>query len=70
MGGEFLDDFLATIDAIERDPGLYAEVDPGMHRALLRRFPYAMFYSVEPTHIQVLAIKHNHGDPEKWPTRV
>ena len=67
LGGEFLDDFLTTLDIIESEPALYAEVDPGIRRALLRRFPYALFYSVEPTNIQILAIKHSHGDPARWP---
>ena len=66
LGGEFLDDFLATIDSIEGNPELYLEVDSHIRRALLRRFPYAIFYSIEPTHIQVLAIKHCHGDPASW----
>ena len=69
LADKFLDDFLATIDFIEGDPHLYAEVAPEIRRALLRRFPYALFYSVEETHIQVLAISHTHGDPRNWPTR-
>jgi plasmid stabilization system protein ParE len=69
LGGEFLDDFLATIDIIENRPELYAEVDTGIRRALLRRFPYAMYYHVEATHIQVIAIKHTHIDPSKRPSR-
>jgi hypothetical protein len=65
LGGEFLDDFLVTIELIESNPELYVEVDSHVRRALLRRFPYALFYSIEPTHIQVLAIMHCHENPPR-----
>lgn len=68
LGGEFLDDFLLTVEAMEGIPELYAEVAAGVRRALLQRFPYAIFYSLEDTHIQVLGVKHCHGDPDNWPT--
>ena len=68
LGGEFLDDFLLTIEAMEATPKLYAEVAAGIRRALLKRFPYAIFYSLEDTHILVLGVKHCHGNPEDWPT--
>jgi plasmid stabilization system protein ParE len=69
LGGEFLDDFLVIVASIEENPELYVEVDPHIRRALLRRFPYALFYSIEPTHIRVLAVKHCQRDPAKWPSR-
>jgi plasmid stabilization system protein ParE len=41
-------EFLAAVDfslaSIQRQPEAYALVDPTMRRALLRRFPYAVFY--------------------------
>ena len=68
LGGKFLDDFLSTVETMESDPELYAQITSGIRRALLRRFPYAIIYSVEDTHIQILGVKHCHGNPENWPT--
>ena len=68
LGGKFLDDFLATVEAMEASPELYVEIKGGVRRALLKRFPYAIFYLVEETHIQILGVKHSHGNPENWPT--
>ena len=52
--------FLATINAslasIQRHPKAFALVDPTIRRALVRRFPYAIFYEVETTEIVVSAI--------------
>lgn len=67
LGGSFLDDFLGVIEQMENNPKLYAEIEVGLRRAILTRFPYAIFYSVEQTHIQILALKHCHGDPQNWP---
>lgn len=70
LGGRFLDDFLDTVETIEATPRLYAEVKAGIRRALLSRFPYAIFYSLEGAHILILGVKHCHGNPENWPTGV
>ncbi|MFY8095224.1 MAG: hypothetical protein ACOVN0_17220 [Niveispirillum sp.] len=39
----------------------------GLRRALLRRFPYALFFRIEPDAIYNLACAHNHRDPATWP---
>jgi plasmid stabilization system protein ParE len=44
-------DFLAAVDAclatIQRHPQSFTLVDSTMRRALVRRFPYAIFYELE-----------------------
>lgn len=69
LGSEFIDEFLACIDRIENKPELYPIIDADVRRALLRRFPYAIYYVVEPTHIQVLGIHHCGQHPDRWRTR-
>lgn len=68
LGDRFLDDFLGTVETMEANPELYVQVATGIRRALFRQFPFAIFYSVENRHIQILSIKHCHDDPENWPT--
>jgi len=36
---------------------------------LLRRFPYCVFYILEPNEIVVLACMHGHRDPQLWRER-
>ena len=66
-------DFLASVDSciasIQRQPEAYVLVDPTMRRALLRRFPYAIFYEVGATEIVVYGVLHCARDPRAWQRR-
>lgn len=66
-------DFLAAVNAslasIQRHPEAYALVDRTIRRALVRRFPYAIFYEVETAEIVVYAIFHGARDPRAWKRR-
>jgi plasmid stabilization system protein ParE len=44
-------------------------VDPMMRGALLRRFPYAVFYEVGPVEILVYAVFHGARNPTAWKRR-
>ena len=66
-------DFLAAVNAcitsIRRHPGAYQLIDPTMRRALLRRFPYAVFYEVGPAEIVVYGVFHCARNPRAWKRR-
>ncbi|HOB93795.1 MAG TPA: type II toxin-antitoxin system RelE/ParE family toxin [Aquabacterium sp.] len=59
--------FLAELERVERfirlNPRLYPKVEGDIHRANLRRFPYALFYVVDGDTISVLSCLHQHRDP-------
>jgi plasmid stabilization system protein ParE len=40
-----------------------------MRRALLRRFPYAIFFEVARTEIIIYAVFHGARDPQSWRRR-
>jgi len=65
--------FLAAVNAclatIQRHPQAFALVDPTMRRALVRRFPYAIFYEIERRQITVLGVFHGARDPRAWRRR-
>ena len=69
----FAADFLAAVQAcmasIRRHPEAYQLVDPTMRRALLRRFPYAVFYEVQAVDIVVYAVFHCARNPRAWRRR-
>ncbi len=58
-----------TLAGIRDHPERYAEIDPGIRRAVLRKFPYAIFYRSRADVIEVLAILHHRRDPLVWRTR-
>lgn len=65
--------FLAAVDtclaSIRRTPEAYQSVDPTMRRALLQRFPYAVFYEVGAVDIVVYAVFHCARNPRAWKRR-
>ena len=66
--------FILCIDqAIERIlllPEGYREVVPGVRRVLVRRFPYGIYYKIEPERLVILAVYHSKRDPKGWKARV
>jgi toxin ParE1/3/4 len=59
-----------TILQVAERPKSFAEVLPGIRRALTPQFPYAVFFSEEGSAIVILAIKHQAQNPAQWPTEV
>ena len=69
LGYDFLNNTDAAVRGIMRNPELYPIVHHGIRRALVRRFPYAIFYLLEGTRIVALAIFHASRDPAHWQRR-
>lgn len=63
-------EFLAAVDsAVSLIVSILRFVVRGrVRRAVLRRFPYLMFYVIEPEEVIVLACMHASRDPERWPS--
>lgn len=68
------DDFLISVDAavhsVQRNPRLYLLVYKNVRRALLRRFPYGLFYVIRGTNIVVLAAFHMRQDLRGMKNRI
>ena len=69
LGTAFRDSLEATLDRIRDNPNQYPTVHRNIRRALVRRFPYGVFYLVEAKRIVVLAVFHGGRDPKQWQTR-
>jgi plasmid stabilization system protein ParE len=67
------EEFLAAVDAIlcniVTHPTTYPVIHREARRALLRRFPYAIFYRVYGETIIVIACMHGRRDPIHWKGR-
>jgi len=70
LGFEFLDEVRAAYTRILDGPFKYQELRSGIRRALTRRFPYAIFFSIEDDLIIVLAILDTVRDPAEWQSRI
>jgi plasmid stabilization system protein ParE len=67
LGDQFLTSLHTTVDRIRLNPELYSRVRGLIRRAVLRRFPYLLFYVVEDERVVVIACLHASRDPETWP---
>src|SRR5450759_5000798 len=69
LGEEFLAAVDGSFDAIEQFPEMFARVYGEVRRVILSRFPYAIFYRIDPTQVVVLTVLHESRDPKLWPRR-
>jgi toxin ParE1/3/4 len=69
LGQEFADEIAATYAAIEQQPLRFAVILDDVRMAVVRRFPYLIYFVVLPRGISILAILHGHGDPQVWQQR-
>jgi len=70
LGFQFLDEVRAAYVRILNHPLGYQDLRSGIRRALTRRFPYSIYFSVEKDPIVVLAVLHSARDPEEWQRRL
>lgn len=69
LGADFFACFEAVVHQIERFPEIAPVVHPPFRRALLRRFPYCVFYYLEPSEAVIVGCFHAHRSPEVWRIR-
>lgn len=70
LGEDFLSCVDACIQAICRMPELHARVHEDYRRALVRRFPYGIFYEYTGGKVIVYGIFHASRDPQRWRNRL
>ena len=69
LGLEFARLVRAVLARIERSTLQFCDVDRGIRRAIVRRFPYAVYFVIDPDRISVLAIFHHRRHPGHWRSR-
>jgi len=69
LGSDFLRSIEATIAFIKRYPKMYPKVYKNVRRALIRRFPYGIFYIISQK-IVVIAVLHARRDPKILKERI
>ena len=70
LGEEFLRCIDACIQLIRRSPGMYPVVHESYRRAVVRRFPYVVFYEYSDTTVMIYAVFHCSQNPKKWRSRL
>ena len=69
LGIDFAAEVQEVFDRISANPLLHATVFQDVRKALVKRFPYSVFYRAEPTQLLVIAVFHHKRDPSIWQGR-
>jgi plasmid stabilization system protein ParE len=68
------EDYLRRVDncllSIRTTPEAFRLVKKDFRRALLRRFPYAIYYKLVDDCVTIHAVLHNSQEPGKWRSRL
>ena len=70
LGEDFLTSLDASLQGLRRMPEMHALAYRTFRRALIRRFPYAIFYEFEAQCVTVYSVFHTARDPQKWRQRL
>lgn len=66
LGADFFLCVEETLERILRHPDMCAVVFHNVRQALVRRFPYAIYFLLEGERIVVVAVFHTSRNPEEW----
>lgn len=69
LGASFLEELDHVFGRIVNNPRQFPRLEDEVQRALLRRFPYGVYFHAGEGNIHVLAVLHLHRHPEMWKSR-
>lgn len=58
------------LDQIGATPAMHAVVFQGVRKAVVRKYPFCMYYRERDDHVEVLSVFHTSRDPSEWQGRV
>jgi len=70
LGREFLDELDRAVRRATAFPMSGTEIEPGVRRCLVARFPYGVLYGLDGETIVVVAVAHLHREPRYWVGRI
>ena len=69
LGSEFILCIDESISRIENNPRQYKTIHKNVHRALVRKFPYGIYYVLINEQIVILGVLHARKNPKHWQSR-
>lgn len=70
LGSDFLLCVDAVFHAIVRDPQQFPQVHRIVRCAIMRRFPYEVFFVDDAERVVVLSVFHARRNPKRWQERI
>lgn len=69
LGLRFDEQLNLLLDRVAANPGQFPKVSGDAQRALMRVFPYAVYFVVHEERARVFAVLHQHRKPSAWRER-
>ena len=69
LGTDFLDETERLLARIESGAVQFPVVERNVRRGLMRRFPYAAYFTETAASVFILAVIHLHRHPDAWRAR-
>jgi plasmid stabilization system protein ParE len=69
LGRRFRQALDSLIERVSSNPRQFPIIYKNVHRALLRRFPYQLFFLIEDGTLFVIACFHASRNPSRWQKR-
>jgi plasmid stabilization system protein ParE len=69
-GAKFTAAVQTVLDRIAEQPDFYPQVFEDVREALVKKYPYCVYYRVESNQVVILAVFHTARDPSTWQRRV
>lgn len=70
LGQKLLAEVRSALKRLVRHPHAWSIERGEIRKCLIHKFPYKILYSIEPDHIFVIAIAHQHRKPDYWIDRL
>ena len=59
-----------VISKLQKRPSIYKKIHRDIRRAIIKRFPFGVFYVEDNNTVIILAVLHARRDPSNWKTRI
>jgi len=69
LGRAFFAEVRSATALLRQMPDAFPVVHVSIRRVLLKRFPYALYYSLEDGAVVIVAVVHGRRDPATWQSR-
>ena len=69
LGREFIAELDLVYERLAKTPLIFPDIHRGVRRALIRRFPLAVFYMVTETEVIILGVVRMARNPLVWQKR-
>ena len=70
LGDTFKSTIFNSLNRIVEFPKVYVKVKSDVRRCIVHKFPYSILYSIEDNYILIIAISHQHREPDYWIKRI